>query len=102
MFSFSIVAFSQKGDILGDATVSGCPSSAMEKVHFPAESQHMEAISGDWEPVVWSPQTYTYTHKVYVYPRSNIQDSEHTQRTMTVCVSLNGCEFVRHSYLKHV
>lgn len=53
MVSFSLVAFFAEGDILGDATVSGCPSTSMEKVILTTDTQHMEAISTDWKLVVW-------------------------------------------------
>lgn len=78
--------FFAEGDILGDATVSGCPSSSMEKVILTADTQHMEAISRDWKPVVWSLLAAACIHieNIWMY-HIFTEDTQHTNNS--VCLS---------------
>lgn len=90
---FFFGGFSQKQTYLGDATVSGCPSSTMEKVILTTDAQHMEAISTGLEACGGEETVSRLVHtNIYIYIK------------LCGCIKhgLSGCERVRHLNLKCV
>ena len=84
---------------LGDATVSGCPSCLMEKVHFhhwyTTHGNHQQRLEAcGVETVSRSPQTPTHIDI------SNIMETEDIQCANNSVCCAAGCECVHHLFLK--
>ena len=87
---FFFGGFSQKQTYLGDATVSGCPSSTMEKVILTTDAQHMEAISTGLEACGGEETVSRLVHtNIYIKLHGCIKHSDDTQRTGWV--GANAC-----------